>query len=499
MEDSRLRSVRSLVFTIVIASVLLTSLKIISYGYLPVDDALRHAAKVVSGKSWQEIVVLRPDMITDRHEGWHVFLSGVYGLTGCSVESLVVFSVIFLAVLFLLAPLPWLARPEVWPGIVAGVAVLSPLGAGRMFYGRPFIFTMMVLMTVCLLWRRLKSEKLPAGVLSVVLVLVAISTWTHGVPHLYFLPVVAFLLAREWVVAVRFGVVVVLGAILGASLTGHPVLFIQEGLLLSFRAFSDSPLQRMLVSEFQAFSGDASFMLGIVIVLLWRRVRGEWNTEQLIRDPVFLLMCLGWALGFSVRRFWLDWGLVAALAWLAAEMDTVAQRRLSAATGQRIVIALCGGLLLYFSMTSDFAGRWTSSLTKQHLSVSDPVQREWLPDPGGIVYSDSNSVFYDMFYTNPRAPWRYLLAFEPTLMPDEDLQIWRRIQWNEGAYSAFAPWVAKMKPADRLILSRDGSVPNIGGLEWASPARNIWVGRLPRARQAEAGAAPARTKEPARR
>ena len=54
------RLVKPLVVAIVIGAILLSCFKIISYGYLPVDDALRHAAKVVSGKDWHEIVVLRP-------------------------------------------------------------------------------------------------------------------------------------------------------------------------------------------------------------------------------------------------------------------------------------------------------------------------------------------------------------------------------------------------------------------------------------------------------
>ena len=116
-------------------------------------------------------------------------------------------------------------------------------------------------------------------------------------------------------------------------------------------------------------------------------------------------------------------------------------------------------------------------------------QREWLPDPGGIVYSDTNAVFFDTFYANPSAPWRYLLAFEPTLMPDEDIRIWHRIQWNRGAYVAFAPWVEKMKPADRLILERPG-LPSIPGLEWANPAIDLWVGRLPKSKPSQHQSAP---------
>jgi len=478
------RLAKPLVIAIVIGAVLLSCFKIISYGYLPVDDALRHAAKVVSGKDWGDIVVLRPGITTDRHEGWHALLGAVYRGTGCTKEGLVVFSVVFLALLFLLVPVPWLSRPEVWPIAIALAVVVAPVTAGRIFYGRPLIFPMAVLLTVCFIWPRLESARLPVVALSAVVLLLAVSTGIHGLPHLYILPVVAFLMARRWQVAIRFTGAAALGIFLGAALTGHPFLFLWEGWAHSSRAFTDTPLQSMLVNEFQAFPGDSIFVLGILLVLIWRRVRGEWDSQRLLQDPVFLLMCLGWVLGFAAKRFWMDWGFVAALAWLAMEFNTVAERRLPTLSRERVVVALAGGLFLYLSLTNDLGGRWTNALTKQYLSLDAPGQREWLPDPGGIVYSDSNGPFFDTFYANPKGSWRYLLAYEPTLMPDEDLRIWHAIQWNRGTNPAFAPWVNKMKPADRLILER-GSLPGIPGLEWANPAVDVWVGRLPRNQRAQ--------------
>ena len=43
------------VWLVVALVILAIPLKIISYGYLPGDDALRHCAKAVSGKPWTEI------------------------------------------------------------------------------------------------------------------------------------------------------------------------------------------------------------------------------------------------------------------------------------------------------------------------------------------------------------------------------------------------------------------------------------------------------------
>jgi hypothetical protein len=87
-------------------------------------------------------------------------------------------------------------------------------------------------------------------------------------------------------------------------------------------------------------------------------------------------------------------------------------------------------------------------------------------------------VFYQTFYKNPHAPWRYILGFEPTFMPPDDLQIYRNIQRNFGAYKAYQPWVKKMRPEDRLVIrSGPAAAPGVEGLEWHYTARDLWLGR----------------------
>src|SRR5271167_2363643 len=63
---------------IVILVILAIPLKIISYGFLPGDDALRHAAKAVSGKPWPEILVMGPAFQIDHNYGWQFLLRQIY-------------------------------------------------------------------------------------------------------------------------------------------------------------------------------------------------------------------------------------------------------------------------------------------------------------------------------------------------------------------------------------------------------------------------------------
>src|SRR3974377_2151342 len=123
--DGIKRYVPLLASMIVILVILAIPLKIISYGYLPGDDALRHAAKAVSGKPWPDILVLSDSYKIDYQFGWHLLLRQVHAWTHADAEGLVVFSIVVLfAVVGWMAVL-WLKRPEAWLAALLLLAVSS--------------------------------------------------------------------------------------------------------------------------------------------------------------------------------------------------------------------------------------------------------------------------------------------------------------------------------------------------------------------------------------
>src|SRR5208282_4643715 len=87
------------VWAIVILVILAIPLKIIGYGFLPGDDALRHAAKAVSGKPWPDILVMGPAFQIDHNFGWHFLLRQIYLRSKCDTEGLVLFAVVALFML----------------------------------------------------------------------------------------------------------------------------------------------------------------------------------------------------------------------------------------------------------------------------------------------------------------------------------------------------------------------------------------------------------------
>jgi hypothetical protein len=455
-------------------------MRIIGHGFMPSDDANRHAGKVISGKNWDEILVIRDDIKFDSHPGWHAVLNAVRKLTNCDQTVLVNFSVITLFVLFSLVPIFLLKRQEAWLVAFLIIVVAIPSFVNRLLLGRPYIFTMAVVLVLCLIWPKLRNKKIPYNILIPLILLMAASTWIHCAWYLLALPVMCFFLAREWRAGILVGIATFIGILIGASFTGHPYLFLKQNLFHAIHAFGSHDLQRMLVTEFRSYGSNFPIVIVVCGMLGWHKMRGSWN-PKIIDNPVFILAVLCWILGFVSKRFWIDWGMVAIMAWIALELQEILNSKLSYLSWRRVFITIALLGTLYLSVTNDSGNRWTSSLNRVYLSLDKPDHASWLPDPGGIVYSDSMGIFYNTFFKNPQAPWRYILGFEPAIMPPEDLAIYRKIQMSFRAFRDFEPWVRKMKPEDRLIITySQDKTPAISGLEWRCVARNTWIGRLPR-------------------
>jgi hypothetical protein len=154
--------------------------------------------------------------------------------------------------------------------------------------------------------------------------------------------------------------------------------------------------------------------------------------------------------------------------------------RVASDSFRRLGFAAGFALLAFLSITGDVGGRWTNNLTQAYLTADNPDLKGWLPDKGGILYSTDMTVFYQTFYKNPHGDWRYMLGFEPTLMPAEDFAVYHNILWNYGDARTYTPWLLKMKPADRLVLRGARSTPpGLPELEWNYGVSGLWVGRVP--------------------
>ena len=466
------------VWIVAVSVIVFIPLKIIKAGFLPMDDALRHCAKTISGKSWQEILVMRDDFPIDPSPGWQKILQWVHDLNGGGVDSLVVFSVIALMLLVMLGGMFWFRRPEAWVAALFIASVFIPECTTRFARGRPYLLTDAVVITILFLWTR--GPKRKPSPLYFTPVLVAASAWIHGSWYMLVLPGAAILFAGLWREAILYWVCWLLGSVIGCGLTGHPLGFLIQSVRHMFGVFGDIVVNRQIEPELRPGDGAIPAVLIVAVLLLWRAVSNCWNPRALL-NPIFMMMALGWLLGLKMQRFWWDYGTPAFIIWVAQELQEHMERDLIFDSVRRLFITVAIAAGVYLGFTSDREGRWTQNLTTEFLKQGDPSLAGWLPDPGGIIYNSDMDVFFQTFYANPKADWKYVLGFESGWMRPEDLEVLRKYQWNFGDARVLKPWADEMRPEDRMIIhAAGGSPPNLPELQWNYAATEMWIGRLPR-------------------
>jgi hypothetical protein len=236
--------------------------------------------------------------------------------------------------------------------------------------------------------------------------------------------------------------------------------------------------QWLLVGEFNPGEGEWTTLLLLAVVFLWRRQQNR-SAAALLDVPAFWLLLLCWILGFKANRCWVDWGIPATLVWLTLQFEDGMRAGCNTASLKRLPLCCLLALPLWLHTTNDLNRRYTRNLDKVYLDGGQPALQGWLPETNGIFYSAQMEFFYDTFYKNPQAGWRYILGFEPALMPATDLKVYRAIQRQRGALPAYEPWINKLQSADRLVISSFGQ-PNLPRLEWTNAVGTLWIGRLPK-------------------
>jgi hypothetical protein len=461
---------------------LLIPMRILKYGYVPQDDATRHVAKAIADKPWSEILVMRPELASEEHHpGWQAILGAMHHKLGWGTDALMFFSVAGLFTLVWFAAFAFRKRPEAMLLALFIASLVAPATFTRITFGRPFLIITAVFLILLQIWTH--TEKISRARLIVSTLLIAFSVWCHGSWYLFALPVAAFVLVGQWKKAAAIFGCWIAGTVLGAIFTGHPLSYIVQAVQHLRSTMGSHSLDRMLVMELRPDAGELNFVFALLLLMVWRRARGDWNRNAVF-NPLFAMALLGWFLGLKVTRFWVDWGFPAALLWMANEFQFVLESRTSRESLRAAAVACFAAAGVYIATTRDIGSRWTQDLTVEYLvqhNPETPELDEWLPEKGGIIYSADMGVFFRTFYKNPKAEWKYMLGFEPGVMPKEDLEILRKIQWNHFAAKAFEPWVQKMRPLDRMILLQPaGAVPAVKGLEWHYAATETWIGKLPR-------------------
>src|SRR5580692_9276711 len=170
------------------------------------DDALRHAAKTISGKPWQQILVMRDDFPIDPSPGWQKILEWAHDVNHGDAESLVIFSVVALMLLVMGSGLPWFRRPEAWLAALLIASVFIPACTTRFARGRPYIFTDAMVILILILWseREEYRDRVSSAVYVCTPIFVAASAWVHGSWYMLVLPGMAILFTGRWREAISY-------------------------------------------------------------------------------------------------------------------------------------------------------------------------------------------------------------------------------------------------------------------------------------------------------
>jgi hypothetical protein len=463
---------------LVAVTIVFISLKILGSGYIPGGDARRHVAKAFTDRPYTEIVVMRPEYSMDHSPGWEWLLAVLRRSAGLDADALMGFSLMATLLCVLLAPLPWLRRPEAWLAALLAQMVAIPELMIRLTQARPYLLTEGILIALLFAWSTDLDKKPSRTKLALTCAGIAISVWMHGAWYLWALPIGGFILAGYWRTGLWLGGCIGIGTFAGAALTGHPLAFLTQALWIAGAISKEHIPQWILVGEFRPSYGEFATLVLVAAVALWRRQQDK-NALSLTKDPVFCLAVICWILGFKADRFWADWGVPAVLVWLTLQFQELLSQKWETCSWGRTVVCGLAAVPLFFHGTNDLDRRYSGGLGEQFLDAHQPALQSWMPEPRGVFYTAHMDFFYNTFYKNPQGPWRYILGMEPALMPKEDLAIFRGIQLSQYSLNAYEPWVQKMTPADRLELPCP-SRPNLPQLEWTNAVAGIWIGRLPR-------------------
>lgn len=453
-------------------------LKIHTYHFRPADDANRHIAKALSGKDWPDILVMDASFQQlDHNEGWHWILERLHAV-GLSADQLLLLSSVGLAALFLLGGLFLFEKhPLAW-----GAALLVGMylvGMWRIMSGRPLVLSASCLLVLLHIWREPSTTSRKKQMVMTV-ILIGIAGWVHGAWYLFALLPISLVLAGRTPDALGCGGAWLGGSVVAGLLNGSPVLYLWGQVRQTVASVDTASVARQLVSEFQPSVDFTAVVLLLLLLMFWKStLRNEF---PLFAQPAFWLALMGWILSTVNARFWADWGVPAFLLLIASILACwePEETRKQVNLHTHALSALFLSAALFLTATSDMDDIWSNGDYIDPLSLENPEHREWLPEPGGILYNGSMFTYYYTFFENPHAEWRYMLGHEPALMPAEDLKIYRDLTfYTPRPDSAYQPWVDKMTPADRMVLIQDAP-PRLPDLEWKKIASRTWSGRLPR-------------------
>lgn len=460
---------------IVVLVLVAAGLRVLWQGWNPVGEARVHAASAASGRSMRDILIVRPGMETDLPVGWEAVLRALHRSFGLDSGGLTAVSVLVLFGAACVAPLFLMRRPEAWPIGVLAVAATDPVGLARLLSGDPRVLTAAAVVGLALLSRTHRDAS-PRAVIGGVAVVSALACWMSGTWLAWCVLPAGCLLVGRARLAGQLGLGIGIGVLLAGLSSWHLPTLILRDLARARLVLSGVPSEDLLVLRFDMAMGVLHLVFVVFAAMIWRAVRGD-PTRTVLSDPLLGVAAVAWVLGLATPGPWFMCGLPAVLAWLSLEVEEFILKTQPARSPKRLLVAVAAVSAAFLVVSENVRDRWGPPRSHVALLVQPPLR--WaLPDPGGVLYTDTQEVFFDLYPKWPQAPFRYVLGAELERMPSEDLSVYVRARRLRTA-DVLDPWIRRMGPADRVVVehSMGGLPPPFGRLQWARVSGDFWSGR----------------------
>lgn len=456
--------------------------KILSYGYMPKDDVLRHVAKTLSEKAWHDILILDESIYSgmDTHPGWHSILNTAHQLGISTPDGLIIFSVVILWLLATIPPLFYFKRPEgfILAMLIVFLCDFNPVY--RLLWGRPYIITISAIIALLHLSNQYTLTHNKQKLNFFIILISTLAAWIQSAFYLLYAVPVALFFSRHYRDSVKITLAITLGIALASILSLHPIDYPVYQLKHLFAGLIHPTLTRaIVVDEFGPGRINPLMLLAVLNLMVFALIQNKKPNQSILTGPAFILAMIGLAGGFFVWRLWTDVGFPAFLYWCTKEIDMFLQKNSNQFSFRRLIFVgiLCAVMFQTFTLNTD--SRWSKNNINQLKLLAQKLEQipNWLPEEDGVLYSPSMGVFFNIFYLYPKANWKYALGFEPGIMSKENAEIHSRIE-REQTFQSLEPWIQKMLPADRLIIPSNAErIPPIKELQWKRVPPSYWIGK----------------------
>ncbi len=455
---------------------LMIPMRILSYGYMPPDDALRHSAYAVSERQWGDIMLINPELRPDidGQAGWHSFLRTVHRATDWSAGQLVSVSVALAILTFFLSGLIASGTPPAWFLACAVMSVMEPALFAKLTLGRPLFFTMASVVILMFLWTREEAFK-PRTEALITFAVLSVDIVAHSSAwYLWAIAIPPLVLCRRWRSLATLGVAWPAAVVVAMLVNGPYNSILTPFLGLKLGVVNANTLGPNLVSELQPSGAPYVTLLAVAVILVFKTLRGARPRDELLQlDLCFAL--LAWTLGLYIARFWVEFGLPALLVWLTRQIRDGLNVGLAGMPRPHDTVAVfaLGAVMMYLIQTADIGGRFTNVLRNPAMWAPAGDLLKVLPEDGGIFYSTDSRSFFVLFHRLPHAKFKYATAMEPGVMLPEDLKVLRAVQ-SRGTVNEYKPWFEKMTPKDRIFIQQSAK-PEWPSIEFR-PFFGGWIG-----------------------